>query len=146
MILWFGRQVSRSPQETCHDQMSTNTGTSPPLYQPFPGSHRPHGRHPHPHLPSHTLRPDTLYSPVQDCNCLTSPLSHSHIPSSSSSPSAMRAHNTVQWIWGMLDGSATNELLIHLDSQILSSLPLPSQLSHSTPNLRIVSVLALPHS
>jgi hypothetical protein len=79
LILWFGRQVSRSPQKTCDDQtsiigrflcsgvsakidgkfplpssMNTPTGTEPPSPPAISiaknqGSRRPCGGHPHPH-------------------------------------------------------------------------------------------------
>jgi hypothetical protein len=88
---------------------SMSTGTEPPSsapYQPFlqrresqesrqPLSSR---RASSSLFPSCTLetwvRAYSPYSPSQDRNRLTSPLSHSHIPFSSSSPSALRVHES----------------------------------------------------
>ena len=62
--------------------------------------------------------PHPPYSPSQDRNRLTLPLSHSHIPFSSTSPSAMRASvkRSTWCVWVKFNVSAADELYVHLDS------------------------------
>ena len=88
------------------------------------------------------------YSPPQDHNRSTSPLSHSVISSSSSSRSVTKSTQLRPRTWLIWSGSIPMSVAIHPLPllHILSLPPLRLRLYHSTPTLKIVPTLALPHS
>jgi hypothetical protein len=105
--------------------------------------------------PSRTLErrvsgPHPSYSPSQDRNRLTSPLSHSHIPCFSSSPSSTRVHelDEERGVFGLssihpppMSYSPTSTL-----SDSVITTPCIPRFPNSKPNLRIIPALELSRS